>query len=300
MEVLNQLFSTFKVSASVIHNGQYCGRWAVDTSGTSYMSFHVISHGRCFLTVGEREKDIVLQQGDIVLFPRDISHCITNDESFETLTNQTVSESFTQGLKDEGTGLVCGYFAHQHPLMTSLTEHLPDYVLVRHSEASPSGLLLLLNALLEESVNPSKGSELIMSKMSEAILAIVLRDHLPTAQGVLAASLHAKLGPVMSAIHAEPAKKWSVDQLAELSFSSRAAFSELFKEIVGISPMEYVTQWRLSLAYRKLADEKVSTLSAALDCGYDNESSFSKAFKRVMGVSPGAVRAGNAVPLGAN
>ena len=72
---------------------------------------------------------------------------------------------------------------------------------------------------------------------------------------------------------------------------SHAAFSDLFKSILGQSPMEYVTQWRFSMAYRMLADEKVSTLSAAHSCGYDNESSFSKAFKRIMGVSLGALRA---------
>lgn len=297
MEVLNQLFSTFKVSAIVIHNGQYCGRWAVDTSGTSYMSFHVISHGRCFLTVNDDDSHITLEQGDVVLFPRDISHCITSDAAFTTPTNQTQSESFTEGLREDGTGLVCGYFAHQHPLMASLTEHLPDYVVIKRDTTSPSGLMLILNALLDESVNPAKGSELIMSKMSETILALLMRDHLSTGNGVLAASIHPKLGPVIKAIHQQPARKWTVEQLAELAFSSRAAFADLFKEVVGMSPMEYVTQWRLSLAYRKLADEKASTLSAALECGYENESSFSKAFKRVMGVSPGAVRAGDVNPL---
>lgn len=301
MEVLNQLFSTFKVNANVIHNGQYCGRWAVDTSGSTYMSFHVVSHGRCFLTVNNEEApSVTLEQGDVVLFPRDVSHCITNDPAFDTPVNQTSSESFSIGLKAEGTGLVCGYFEHQHPLMANLTEHLPDYVVVKYDQASPSGLMLVLNALLNESVTPGKGSELIMAKMSETILALLMRDHLPTSQGILAASIHPKLSPVIKAIHEKPAEKWTVEQLAELAFSSRAGFAEMFKEIVGMAPMLYVTQWRLSLAYRKLADEKVSTLHAALEAGYENESSFSKAFKRVMGVSPGAVRAGDALLISAS
>lgn len=257
------------------------------------MSFHVVSHGRCFLTVNtEQNIKETLEQGDIVLFPRDLGHCITNDDAFETPVNQTHSESFSIGLRADGTGLVCGYFEHQHPLMASLTEHLPDYVIVRHDPTSPSGLMLLLNALLNESVTPDKGSELIMAKMSETILAILMRDHLPTSQGVLAASIHPKLSPVLKAIHEKPGEKWTVDALAGLAFSSRAGFADLFKEVVGLSPMEYVTQWRLSLAYRRLADEKVSTLDAALEAGYDNESSFSKAFKRVMGVTPGKLRAG--------
>lgn len=293
MEVLNQLFSTFKVSANIMHNGQYCGNWAVDTSGTHYMSFHIISHGRCFLTVNNgSDNTATLCAGDIVLFPRDISHCLTNDESFSQPINQGQSLDFDQGTKSNGTGLVCGYFEHNHPLMFKMTEHLPDHVIVRNQDNHSSSLSLLLQALLKESIGAQKGSSLIMAKLSEAILAMLFRDHLPADSGLLAAIMHPKLAKVMEQIHQKPAQKWTVDELAELSFLSRAGFAELFKSVVGQSPMEYITQWRLSLAYRMLADERVTTLHAALESGYDNESSFSKAFKRVMGITPGALRAG--------
>lgn len=293
MEVLNQLFSTFKVSANIMHNGQYCGNWAVDTSGTHYMSFHIVSHGRCFLTVNNAGNTTTsLEAGDIVLFPRDISHCLTNDESFSQPINQAQSLDFASGPQIEGTGLVCGYFEHNHPLMYKMTEHLPDHLIVRSSHTQTTSLSLLLQALLQESIGIDKGSTLIMAKLSEAILAILFRDHLPSDSGLLAALMHPKLARVLECIHEKPSQKWTVDELAQISFLSRAGFAELFKTVVGQTPMEYITQWRLSLAYRMLADEKVSTLHAAIESGYDNESSFSKAFKRVMGISPGALRAG--------
>ena len=294
MDVLNQLFSTFKVSAQVFNNGQYCGNWAVDTSGTSYMTFHVVSHGRCFLTINKPEVEQVftLERGDIVLFPRDVGHCLSSDDTFQTEANQQLSQNFSQGVQDNATGLVCGYFAHNHPLISNITHYLPDYVIVRKGDNQSPGMALLLQALLQESVEADSGSELILGKMSETILALLFRDHLPSDTGVLAATLHPKLQKSIEAIHQQPKHKWSVEQLAELCFMSRAAFSELFKQVVGHTPMEYVTQWRLSLAYRMLADEQATTLEAALEAGYDNESSFSKAFKRVMGMTPGAVRAG--------
>lgn len=293
MEVLNQLFSTFKVSANIMHNGQYCGNWAVDTSGTHYMSFHIVSHGRCFLTVNNAGNTTTsLEAGDIVLFPRDISHCLTNDESFSQPINQAQSLDFASGPQTEGTGLVCGYFEHNHPLMYKMTEHLPDHLIVRNSHTQTTSLSLLLQALLQESIGFDKGSTLIMAKLSEAILAILFRDHLPSDSGLLAALMHPKLARVLERIHEKPSQKWTVDELAQISFLSRAGFAELFKTVVGQTPMEYITHWRLSLAYRMLADEKVSTLHAAIESGYDNESSFSKAFKRVMGISPGALRAG--------
>jgi len=295
MDVLNQLFSTFKVSAQVFHNGQYCGNWAVDTSGSRYMSFHVVSHGRCFLTINKTDMPqvLTLEQGDIVLFPRDIGHCLSNDPNFKPPVNQQQSEDFSEGIKDNATGLVCGYFVHQHPLISNITHYLPDYVLIRRADDQSPGLALLLQALLQESVQTTKASQLILAKMSETILALLFRDHLPSDSGILAASIHPKLHKCIEAIHQQPKQKWTLEQLAELCFLSRAGFAELFKQVVGQAPMEYLTQWRLSLAYRMLADEQATTLAAALEAGYDNESSFSKAFKRVMGVTPGVVRAGS-------
>lgn len=290
MQVLNQLFSTLKVSANVFHNGQYCGNWAIDTSGTSYISFHIVSHGRCFLSVDQGKTHCEqLNAGDIVLFPRDCAHCLTSDESFSQPINTEASIDYSDGLAANGTGLICGYFSHQHPLMEKVTHHLPEYVVVRAESAT--ALAALVKVLLSESMEQSKGSELVMTKLSETILAVLLRDNLATETGVLAAMVHPKIGPTLELMHDKPEHKWTVEELAESRHMSRASFSDLFKQVTGQSPLEYLTQWRLSLAYRMLADENATTLSAALACGYDNESSFSKAFKRVLGVSPGKVRA---------
>jgi AraC-like DNA-binding protein len=293
MDVLQQLFSTFKVSANIIHNGQYCGNWAIDTSGSQYISFHIVSFGRCFMSIDGKAAQVILEPGDMLIFPKDISHCVSNDKQFTQEINSKKSLDYSQGQTTDGTGLVCGYFAHNHPLVTSITDHLPDYIVLKRSQLGKQELAVayLLDALLEESLDPDSGSELILAKISEAILAIIFRQHLPSETGVLAAAIHPKLANAIKHIHQHSERKWTVEQLAELCFMSRAAFSDLFKSVLGQSPIEYLTQWRFSIAYRMLADDNATTLSAALSCGYDNESSFSKAFKRVMGVSPGAVRA---------
>ncbi|WP_166424302.1 AraC family transcriptional regulator [Paraglaciecola sp. 20A4] len=292
MDVLNQLFSTFKVSANIFHNGQYCGSWAINTSGTHYINFHVVSHGNCYLTLPSKKEITKLSQGDIVLFPNDTEHVISGDAYSSSAVNSAQSQDYINGVDATATGLVCGYFSHNHPLVSSITAHLPQAIIIKKQtlSGSPTGLHFLLDALLEESRHANKGSKLIMGRIAEAILAIIFRQHLPIHNGVLAATSHPKLSAAMQAIHSTPNKKWTIELLAQQCFMSRAGFNELFKSVVQQSPMEYVTQWRLGMAYSMLADENVSTLHAALACGYDNESSFSKAFKRVLGVSPGAVR----------
>lgn len=291
MDVLNQLFATFKVRAEVFHNGEYCGGWAVDTSGSGYISFHMVSYGRCHMRVADSAQQVVLEQGDVVLFPRDIQHTLSSDPEFRQPLNQASSLPFCEQPRTNGTGLVCGHFKHHHPLIGSITEHLPEYIVLRFQEAEASGLMLMMQVLMKESLTARQDTNLVLEKIAETILAMLLRDHLPTEQGVLAALLNPKLAPAIRAIHAEPERKWTVAQLAELCFISRAAFSTLFKQVVKRSPMEYVTQWRLSQAYRWLADDKISIFEAALRAGYESEASFSKAFKRVMQVSPGVVRA---------
>ncbi len=292
MDVLQQLFTTFHVTSEIFHKGQYCGSWALDTSGASYMSFHIISHGHCQLKVDDEQAIYHLEQGDIVLFPTDAGHCLTNDGEFERTRNTEVSVALSEGERLDGVGIICGYFKHNHPMMKTLTQYLPKLVLLKANQdlERSSPLMYLLRALIQESLHNAQGADLVTNKIAEAALAIIFRQHMPTENGVLAALLHPKLSKVIQAIHAAPDTKWTVDSLAALCFMSRAGFSNEFKKVMHLSPMDYVTQWRISLGYSKLLAGDANILDTALACGYDNESSFSKAFKRVMGESPGAVK----------
>jgi AraC-like DNA-binding protein len=94
------------------------------------------------------------------------------------------------------------------------------------------------------------------------------------------------MSAAMTAMHAEPGKRWTIAALAERAAMSRSSFALKFKRIVGASPMDYLTRWRMILAADRLANsgEPISRLAPAL--GYESESAFSTAFKRVMGCAP--------------
>jgi AraC-like DNA-binding protein len=297
MDPLSQLLSTLKVQANIFHNGQYCGNWALDTSGSNHISFHVVTHGDCYLKVDDTDS-IKLETGDMVVFPHDSRHCISG----APYSNQQLNEEASEGLdvlKDDGTGLVCGYFEHQNPLIKNITKPLPSYIVVRYCSENPSVINGVQSLMIQESLyshDSSKANhsghtaELVLNKLAECLLALLFRDELPVETGVLAAMGHPRLSLAIDAVHESPDKKWTLEELASLCSMSRAAFSKLFKDVVGQTPMEYLLYWRIALAYRLLADEKVSTLEAALKCGYENESSFSKVFKRIVGMGPGAIR----------
>lgn len=286
MNALNQLLSILKVEANVFHNGQYCGAWAVDASGQQKMVFHVVTRGSCFAKTTDASYQ--LETGDAVFFPSDIKHLISNNSEHDIEPNLGTSIPMTEALEQPSTGLVCGNFGHSHPVFQRLLKQLPSIMIVRQVDDSASGRILKM--MLEESRSSEQDTSVLLSRLADCLFFLLVRDHLNSDVGVFAAFAHPKLNTAMELIHAESDTKLTLESLANASAMSRSSFANLFKEIVGQSPADYITQWRMSLAYRYLKDEGLSTLDVALKVGYESESSFAKAFARVMGFGPGQAR----------
>ncbi|SIS80801.1 AraC family transcriptional regulator [Neptunomonas antarctica] len=289
MNAINQLLDSLKIEANVYNNGQFCGDWAIDTSGSRQMTFHVVSKGKCFFKFeGEA---IELSEGDAVFMPSDTQHCVTNLLNGTPAANQIEALPMTKSLEEESTGLVCGHFTHRHPIFEKLVAQMPKLIVVRHSDHGATRRIIEL--ILEEAQTSGQHTNVLLNRLADCLFYLLVRGSLDTATGVFASFTHPQLSAAMELIHQQRSgQRLSLDDLASAASMSRSAFSSLFKEVVQQTPMDYLTQWRMTQAYRALADEGITTLDAALSCGYESESSFAKAFKRVMGVGPGHVRAG--------
>jgi AraC-like DNA-binding protein len=90
-------------------------------------------------------------------------------------------------------------------------------------------------------------------------------------------------------MHADPAGAWSIEDLAREAGMSRTSFAVHFREVMGVPPLTYLTNWRMNLAERDLR-AGTPLVEVAEASGYTSESAFSHAFKRVMGVAPGQYR----------
>ena len=91
-------------------------------------------------------------------------------------------------------------------------------------------------------------------------------------------------------MHARPAEPWTVDSLARAVGQSRSAFAARFTQLVGESPLQYLTRWRMTEAAGLLREREESVPAIAERVGYRNPAAFMKAFTRVQGVGPGAYR----------
>jgi AraC-like DNA-binding protein len=126
--------------------------------------------------------------------------------------------------------------------------------------------------------------------MAELMFIEVIRSHLldiPEEQhGWLAGLRDPIVGPALSKLHEEPARDWSLAELARVTRTSRSVLAERFSAIVGLPPMQYLTKWRLQLAAELLAGGSTKIASVATAVGYESEAAFSRAFKRETGMSP--------------
>jgi AraC-like DNA-binding protein len=263
---------------------------------------HVITSGRCWLEI-EGAENRLLQPGDLALVPHCDGHQLSSEPGmvgaklFETPREQ-VSERYEilrLGGGGEATTLVCGVFQFDHPAARHLVTLLPRIIAVEAwNSPNMDWIQSTVRAIGSEARELRPGGETIITRLADVLVIHAIRSWIardPAAQtGWLGALQDKQLGRVISSIHRDPARAWTLESLAAEAMMSRSAFAARFTELVGEPAMHYVTRWRMhtALTWLKEDDAPVADLSRRL--GYESEAAFSRAFKRYIGVSPGAAR----------
>ncbi len=234
---------------------------------------HIIARGGCELVFPDGDVQW-LGEGDLVILPRGGDHALRS----------------AAGGGD--TVVVCGAFLvgePDHPVLRGLprTVHVPG-----HGGATPSWLAPLITALSAEAHDGGPGSDLVMARLSDAMLVRALRHHSVTTDhpGWLGGLRDPYIAPALAAVHADLARPWTLTNLAATAGLSRAAFAARFTERVGEPAMRYVLALRMQRAKTLLRDRRATVTSVAAQVGYRSDVGFAAAFKREVGVSPGGYR----------
>jgi len=171
---------------------------------------------------------------------------------------------------------------------------LPALVRVRvHGDAGPR-----VHALLEFAIVESKGarpgSRSVLLRIAELVFVEVLRSYVTTVSNDGANWLGGLRDPVvgraLARLHAEPARAWTLPELAREAGASRSVLAERFTSLVGHPPIEYLTHWRMQLAAGRLAAGAAPVSAVASEVGYESEAAFCRAFKKITGVTPASWR----------
>lgn len=189
---------------------------------------------------------------------------------------------------------LAGHFLFAEPNAGHIAGLLSPIVHIRGPEVAAQRLGRLLTLLDDEATSDRPGRSLALDRLLEVILVEVLRhraDRLEEMRpGLLAGMADPRISRALRAIHQEPSRAWSVALLAREAGLSRAGFAARFAQIIGASPIGYLSAWRLSLAKAELMSGKRPMIEVAEIAGYGSVSAFSTAFSRATGLSPTVYR----------
>lgn len=266
------------------------GRWGVRYSDFGQPSFCTVLDGRCRLAVDGQDA-ITLEAGDFVLLPTTPGFTMSGFEPVTpTLIDPKAAPAPTDDVRhgtpegDPDVRLLGGYFVFESPDADLLVSLLPALVHVRGAER----LSLLVRLVGEEATGQGAGRDLVLSRLVDVMLVEALRSTQgeDAPPGLLRGLGDARLGTAMREMHGDPARPWTVEQLAKTAALSRSAFFDRFSRAVGLPPMEYLLAWRMAIAKDLLRRNDIGIAEVAERVGYGSASTFSTAFSRYVGQPP--------------
>lgn len=314
MDVLSNVLSTINLDGALFLNADFGYPWRVSSPcGQDIASiamphvdnvivYHLITKGSCSVRV-DGEKNVVLNEGDIVVFPHGDAHDIGShldimpmDMSaiIPTLLDPNLDLIKTSG-EGAATHIVCGWLSAEQNVINPLVDSLPKLIKVNIRQQD-SGKWLESSILhaVASTTSSRAGSSTMTKRLAELLFLETLRlfiETIPKEQSSWLAGMEDKhVGKALSLIHAAPEKPWSVESLAAKVFTSRSVLADKFKHFIGVPPMKYLTRWRLAIAASLLREGKLSIARVIEEIGYESETSFNRAFKREFGVPPGSWR----------
>jgi AraC family transcriptional activator of mtrCDE len=278
--------------------------WA--QSAAHEIPYHVVLRGRAIIEDPETRTDRELVSGDIVLLPHGSAHVLHDGSGHApglTYNRQgsagwTLSENDGQG---EYLDMLCGRFFIRPPHDRLIRNYLPTNLVVRamdgHGEegveSASNHLASLVGLMRMESTGDKLGGYAMLNALSSALFTLALRAASESEQapaGLLALAGHPRLAPAISAMLADPARPWSLPDLADLCSMSRDTFMRHFQDKLGRSAVGLLTDIRMSLAVNELKNPAMTTEAVARSVGYRSVSAFRRVFTDRMGMTPGQWR----------
>lgn len=259
-----------------------------------FAHFGVVTRGNCWLRVDGLPDAIPLSGGDCFLLAPGSSYSLrdnprTHAVSFCSVLPPGSSPTVRYGGGGAPTTIISGWFRFGTASLQSLERLLPPLILVKADQPRTPALRTTMDMLASEMADPAPGSGLLVHRLADILFVQCLRAHIASKgcdSGLLRAFFDPQIGAALQSMHAKVEAPWTVESLAVASGMSRSAFALRFKQLVGETPLEYLTTWRMQKAVAMLQTGGAKMTEVAASVGYNSDAAFSKAFKRVVHVAP--------------
>jgi AraC-like DNA-binding protein len=285
--------------AATVHAGD---PWGLRLFGISAAAFHAVTAGTAWLRLPGRPP-VRLMPGDVVLLPTGAEHGLAGDPDgpLEPFDHAASKRALAAGGRlDVGppparTRILCASYRHDPAVTTPLFTLLPEMIHMTVGTAGHGRLSDTLRLLSAELAEPGLASATVLDRLVDVLLIQILRAWLGTEPEApppswLRALTDPTIAAVLAAMHADPARPWTLASLADQAAVSRATLARRFPALVGQTPAAYLTRWRMDLAARRLRDTDDPLDIIARDIGYTSEYAFSRAFSRDRRLPPGRYR----------
>lgn len=307
LDLLSDILTNLSMRGTLYFRTSFTKPWGVAVpSYENVARFHFAHRGNCLVKVAGQDEPISLAQGDLVIIPHGASHDLYCGHEPERTVMPLDAVLEKSGFDGSGvlvyggeepqseTQLICGHFSFEPNSRHILMERLPPFIhLTNYGENAGRWMEATLRVIGEEAGGRKMGGDLIALKMSEAILAQAIRSFIESSDAqnwALGAFSDKNIARALDAFHKAPAERWTVEMLANAAGMSRTGFAVQFQKLMLMSPMEYVTAWRMEIAKKVLQQGSASLTDAAEGAGYASDSAFTRAFKKETGQTPAEFR----------
>ena len=298
---LSQLLLRLTVNSTLYCQSAMTAPWGFRVAARSGPAFHLLTSGSAWLEVEGREEPVRLAAGDLVILPRGEAHVVKDSMNspvlwLDRILSQTppVEGRLRHGGGGEPSELLCGGFSVEQLTARPLLEALPTVIHLRGSGGrAPEWLVGLIRMISVEMASGGSGSEAVVTRLTDALLAQALRQCLmeaDKANGGSTAVSDPQIARALRLIREQPERPWTVPRMAAAVSMSRSAFADRFRAVTGETPMQNLTRYRMARAAEYLRGTSAGIREIARLVGYDSEVSVTKAFRRQFGTSPGAYR----------
>lgn len=292
---LSDLLALLQVRSGVPLRMTAGGSWSLRFSGDGSLKFIAQLRGRLCVQVEGEAAPFWLEPGDCLLLRGSGPYVAGTDPAlapgdgaahFAALRERDGAVHWGEG---EELEMLAGRFEIDPAQRELLEELAPPALHLRAASSAAPALQALLQLYREEARAPALGQRALADGLARMALVQALRAQEAPA-GWLQALRDPKIGAALRLLHAEPARRWTVQELAAEVAMSRSALALRFRQLVGCAPLQYLQQWRMRLARRALLSEELPVSTLAWRLGYASESAFSAAFRKTTGHAPGGYR----------
>jgi AraC-like DNA-binding protein len=294
VDVLQDRLAIARASGGVFARSVAQPPWGLRLPGTIPLTVHAVVQGRAWLWLDDPHAPLELAPGDLALVRGGPDHHLAHEPAAACLSPE---HFLARHAGDEPSGdrrasvFLCGAYRFSGDVGRGLLEALPQILPL--SAAADDPLHDVIALLSRELAASAPGQQTVLDRLLDVLLVLAIRacfERSANAPRWYRASADPRLSAALSAMHADAAHSWTVPELAAVSGLSRAAFARTFQQTLGQAPMQYLTDWRMTLARDHLRKGELTLAQIAARTGYASPYAFAAAFRRHHGRPPGQWR----------